>query len=36
VKRLFVLRPQAKNDLREILVDVADDSPDTAERKYAR
>ena len=31
MKRLFVLTPQARNDLKEILLDVADDSPD-AER----
>ncbi len=32
MKRLFVLTPEAKNDLREILLDIAEDSPDTAER----
>jgi plasmid stabilization system protein ParE len=32
VKRLFVLTPEARSDLREILVDIAEDSPDTAEQ----
>jgi plasmid stabilization system protein ParE len=32
VKRRFVLTPEAKADLREILFDIAEDSPDTAER----
>jgi plasmid stabilization system protein ParE len=32
VKRRFLLTPEAKADLREILLDVADDSPETAER----
>jgi plasmid stabilization system protein ParE len=32
VKRLFVLTPEARNDLREILLDIAEDSPDTAAR----
>jgi plasmid stabilization system protein ParE len=32
VKRRFLLTPEAKTDLREILLDVAEDSPDTAER----
>lgn len=32
MKRLFVLTPEAKKDLREILLDIAEDSPDTAER----
>lgn len=32
MKRLFVLTPEARKDLREILRDIADDSPDTAER----
>ena len=32
MKRLFVLTPQAKADLQEILLDIAADSPDTAER----
>jgi len=32
VKRLFVLTPGARNDLSEILLDIAEDSPDTAER----
>jgi hypothetical protein len=31
VKRLFVLTPEATNDLRDHLVDIADDNPDTAE-----
>jgi plasmid stabilization system protein ParE len=31
VKRLFVLTPQSKTDLREILLDIAEDSPDAAE-----
>ena len=30
--RLFVLTPEAKNDLKEILLDIAEDSPDTAQR----
>ena len=28
MKRLFVLTPEAKNDLKEILLDIAEDSPD--------
>jgi plasmid stabilization system protein ParE len=32
VKRLFVLTREARNDLQEILLDIAEDSPDTAER----
>jgi plasmid stabilization system protein ParE len=32
VKRLFALTPEARNDLREILLDIAEDSPDAAER----
>ncbi|MBK5290170.1 MAG: type II toxin-antitoxin system RelE/ParE family toxin [Acidobacteriia bacterium] len=32
MKRLFVLTPEAKRDLKEILLDIAEDSPDTAER----
>jgi len=32
VKRLFVLTPEAKSDLKEIFLDIAEDSPDTAER----
>jgi len=32
VKRRFVLTPEAKTDLRSILLDIAEDSPDTAER----
>ena len=30
--RLFVLTPEARNDIKEILLDIAEDSPDTAER----
>ena len=32
MKRLFVLTPEAKNDLKEIILDIAEDSPDAAER----
>jgi plasmid stabilization system protein ParE len=32
VKRRFVLTPEAKTDLSEILLDIAEDSPSTAER----
>jgi plasmid stabilization system protein ParE len=32
VKRLFVLTPEATNNLKEILLDIAEDSPATAER----
>ena len=32
MKRLFVLTPEAKSDVRDILLDVAEDSPETAER----
>ena len=32
MKKLFRLTPQAKADLRDILLDIADDSPETAER----
>ena len=32
MKRLFVLTREAKNDLQDILLDIAEDSPDTAER----
>lgn len=32
MKRLFVLTPEAKKDLKEIFLDMAEDSPDTAER----
>jgi len=32
VKRLFALTPEARSDLKEILLDIAEDSPDTAER----
>jgi plasmid stabilization system protein ParE len=35
VKKLFVLTPEAALDLREILLDIAVDSPDTAERLRA-
>ena len=32
MRRRFVLTAEAKSDLREILLDTAEDSPDTAER----
>ena len=32
MNRLFVLTPEAKSDLREIFLDIVEDSPDTAER----
>ena len=32
MKRLFVLTQEARNDLKEILLDIAEDSPATAER----
>ncbi len=32
MKRLFALTPEAKSDLKEILLDIAEDSPATAER----
>lgn len=32
MKKLFVLTPDARADLRAILLDIAEDSPDTAER----
>jgi plasmid stabilization system protein ParE len=32
VKRLFVLTPEAKRDLKEILLDIAEDSPGAAAR----
>ena len=32
MKRPFVLTPEARNDLIEIFGDIADDSPDTADR----
>ena len=32
MKKLFQLTPEAKVDLRDILLDIADDSPETAER----
>lgn len=35
MKRLFVLNPEARNDLKDILLDIAEDNPDTAERLRA-
>lgn len=32
MKRGFVVTPQAREELREILLDIAEDSPETAER----
>ena len=32
MKRRFLLTPAARDDLREILLDIAENSPDTAER----
>jgi plasmid stabilization system protein ParE len=32
LKRTFVVTPDAKADLRDILFDIAEDSADTAER----
>ena len=32
MKRLFRLTSEAKSDLREILLDIAEDGPETAER----
>ena len=32
MRRSFLLTPQAKTDLEQILLDIAADSPDTAER----
>lgn len=32
MKCLFRLTPEAKSDLKEILLDIAEDSPDAAER----
>ena len=32
MRRRFLLSPQAKSDLRNILLDIAEDSPDAAER----
>ncbi len=32
MKRLFVLTPEARNDFRSILADIAEDSPEAAER----
>jgi len=31
MRRLFLLTPAAKNDLKQILLDIAEDSPDPAE-----
>ena len=35
MKPLFVLTPAARADLKEILLDISEDSPDTAERLRA-
>jgi plasmid stabilization system protein ParE len=35
VKRRFLLTPEAKADLQNILSDIADDSPDTAKRLWS-
>jgi len=32
VKRRFLLTPEAKSDLRDILLDISEDNPDAAER----
>lgn len=32
MSRLFLLTPEAKSDLKQVLLDIAEDSPDTAER----
>lgn len=32
MKRLFLLTPEAQSNLKEIVLDIAEDSPDTAER----
>lgn len=32
MKRLFVLTPEAKRDLKEVFLDISEDSLDTAER----
>ena len=32
MRRRFTLTPQARSDLRDILLDIAEDSPDAAER----
>lgn len=32
MRRSFLLTPEARADLREILLDIAEDSPDAAER----
>lgn len=32
MRRRFVVTPEAKADLRDILLNIAEDSPDTAER----
>jgi antitoxin ParD1/3/4/toxin ParE1/3/4 len=36
VKKPFVLTPTAKGDLRDILLDLAEDSPDAAQRLRER
>lgn len=35
MKRRFLLTPEAKFELKEILLDISEDSPDTAERLRA-
>ena len=35
MKRLFVITPEAKKDLKGIFLDIAEDNPDTAERLRA-
>lgn len=35
MKRLFVLTPQARADLQDVLLDIAEDSPAAAERLRA-
>lgn len=35
MKQRFLLTPEAKSDLKEILLDISEDSPDTAERLRA-
>ena len=32
MKQLFLLTPEARNDLSEIFLDIAEDSPDAAQR----
>ena len=32
MKRRFVLTPEAKDDIKQILLDIGEDSPDAAER----